>query len=565
MPPLITAGATVAAFIFTVISWYNMLRTSVQRVHDDIEASQTVREDIRHMLSTMAQQENQLERWRDKWLIDKSTPDSILLEFWGPQGFNIIQGQLKRIKADLEKSQKKLRRYIRQEEDRQRARWPLRLFRNANFIFTKKDYVDKLIRDFPRNLATVTDESDAAWGEQVRHRFSHESFQPAPYHVLAAYSLIRIANQSRSDAVALELCCTAVQHNFVAIVDLDIFNTASSSSSAQKDAPRISEVLGAGHLRIELLVREASEPEAQLSRLEVERSTQSPDSTGRVVDAFRRIFDNQQHASFYHNNATTIYSLRMKAVPIERASSRLRHTFRDILAQQQLPALDGSEQRFQPRDRVFDEKSNYRAAFELAQACCLFFRTPWSSGICRCGIRCESFEPSEVHLQRGFHFGIESAHITHNPSLLEDPEGLDHLGLPNRPWCSKDFRWDALNKPLRHLGLLLVEFALETPVIVETSNTIGDAEVTDILIKTQQGFRRFTREEALNLVQRSSHNNPQSEADLLHYMQAIRWCLTHSFPPSPTDDAWDAQLRMFYFQVVQRLRHIYDPAPQGLF
>ena len=59
--PAIPTSATIAAFVMTIISWYGMLRTGVQLVHDDIESRKSIEENIRNMLIDLEHYENSLQ------------------------------------------------------------------------------------------------------------------------------------------------------------------------------------------------------------------------------------------------------------------------------------------------------------------------------------------------------------------------------------------------------------------------------------------------------------------------------------------------------------------------
>jgi hypothetical protein len=87
--PTIPAGATIAAFVMTVISWYGMLRTGVQLVHDDLENRKSVEEDIRNMLVDLEHQETSLDDWKRSWRISKQTPNAVLLQYWGAKRLHI--------------------------------------------------------------------------------------------------------------------------------------------------------------------------------------------------------------------------------------------------------------------------------------------------------------------------------------------------------------------------------------------------------------------------------------------------------------------------------------------
>jgi hypothetical protein len=543
--PILPAGATIAAFVMTVLSWYGMLRTGLQLIHNDIEANKSAAEDIANIFTDLKHQENAFNDWRRSWLISKTTPNEVLLQFWGDQRLWIINDKLRRIEADFARTRKHLRRFAELEEREWKTVGKVRRsLMKQEFILFKKAYVQELVDRWPKNMAVIMDEANAGWRDQ--QRLNREIAHISPYHTLMAYSLVKIARQSQSDAEALGRCCLAIQGDFVIILDLDIFDVA-ASMSGDKEVPRIGDVLRAGHLKLDLLLREANQPDAQLVRVEVERSFEDTTPESRIVDAFRAVLGSHSHKAHFSSDHSTLFGLS-KTRRVGDPCSRLRHTFRDILARHDPPSYNDAEGQFIDHNLILGELSTYRVAFELAQASLLFLRTPWFAEICRCGIRCETLletEPRKWH-----QFGLETTHYAHKKPLWQDPHGSFIEGELEYSWCAKDYHWDTLNKPLRHLGLLLVEFALGTIVIPETKDGVqGAAQVVAVLILVKGDgnmyeWKRLTQTRIQSLVRQSFHDSDG-------FAEAIGYCLTGTFPQSPTDDKWETYLRQFYFRVVK--------------
>lgn len=110
--PTIPAGATIAAFVMTILSWYGMLRTGVQLIHNDIAARKSTDEDIRNIFIDLQHQENGLNGWGRSWVILEYTPNAVLLQYWGAARLEIINEKLKRIKADFAKTRKQLKKFF---------------------------------------------------------------------------------------------------------------------------------------------------------------------------------------------------------------------------------------------------------------------------------------------------------------------------------------------------------------------------------------------------------------------------------------------------------------------
>jgi hypothetical protein len=199
---------------------------------------------------------------------------------------------------------------------------------------------------------------------------------------------------------------------------------------------------------------------------------------------------------------------------------------------------------------VLGELSNSRIAFELAQACLLFLRTTWIAGLCRCGLRCGVLSNSPA--VKWHQFGLEMIGTTHQPPLWRNPHdpGRYVEGTLDYSWCARNYHWCSLNKPIRHLGLLLVEFTLSTIVFPETDGSVdGAAPVANIhvLVKAEPGPWRWeiiSLKTVSKLVKQSFNDNE-------HIAKAVEHCLTGSFPSSPSDAEWETHLRGFYFKVVK--------------
>lgn len=553
--PTIPAGATIAAFAMAVISWYGMLRTGVQLVHDDIESRKSAGEDILNMLVDLQHQETSFKDWKRSWRISKQTPNAVLLQYWGATRLNMINEKLKRIKSDLEKAREKLGRLAEMKNgdsaDMSKAK---RMYNKESFVWLKKKYVQELIDRWPKNMTVIKEESDAGWLEQ-KQILAREFAHVTPYDIQVAHLLVQIAMQNPKDAEALRTCCQVVRDDIAIFLDLDLFD-AFAAVPEDQHVERIEQVLQAGHLKLELLLREANRQRAELTRVVVERVSNRATPESRVVDAFKAILSTLDCTPYFTCNASTLFRLS-KCRRAGDPCSKLQRSFREVLADQDPPTYNALTEEFLNHEPVLGELSNARAAFELAQACLLFLRTDWIQELCRCTVRCGVLP--NVSGAKRHQFGLELVETRHQPPLWRDPyrpEGFME-GFPQYSWCMKNYHWYGLNKPIRHLGLLLVELSLSTIVLPETdSNIDGAAPVAriNIFVKAEPGllkWKPFSLKTVLKLVK-------QSFNDSEHFAGAVEHCLTGSFPSSPSDDEMEKHLRWFYFRIVKPLRDIYD-------
>lgn len=382
--PTMPIGATIAGFIMAIISWYGMLRTGVQLVHDDIESRKSVVNDIWNMLVDLKHQENSFDDWKRTWRISEQTPNAVLLQFWSARRLNIINEKFKRINSDLEKARKKLGPLAEiRNGDWERMSKARRRYHTESFIWFKRKFVQELIESCPKNMAVIKEESDAGWHDQ-QEILSREIAHITPYHVQVAHLLVQIAKQNLNDAEALRTCCQVVKDDITIFLDLDLFN-AFAAVTEDQHIERIEQILQAGHLKVELLLREANRQGAELSRVVVEKVSNEASPESRIVDAFRAILGTSDRTHYFTSNASTLFCLS-KCRRAEVPCSTLQKSFREVLADHDPPTYNAPDEKFLDHELVLGKLSNARAAFELAQSCLLFLRTSWIQGLCRCTV-----------------------------------------------------------------------------------------------------------------------------------------------------------------------------------
>ncbi|KAK5627405.1 hypothetical protein RRF57_003120 [Xylaria bambusicola] len=195
--------------------------------------------------------------------------------------------------------------------------------------------------------------------------------------------------------------------------------------------------------------------------------------------------------------------------------------------------------------------SNYRAAFELAQATLLFLGTSWFGNICRSNVQILSGSGSTCS-----RFGLEMTgeihHLRPCTNIVDQREvGGAHEELRcDRSWCSIDYDWDDMNKAPRRLGLLLIELALGTVIMPSVTGGAPKAREVDkisVLVREENTYEWIvlTRDDALSIAKRRSFHD---EDDFQH---AIEYCLAEKFPQAPSDREREFHFKRFYFRVVK--------------
>ena len=540
-------GLAVPLSAMNIVSWYGMLRVGIQLVHDDFESRKSAEEDVRYMLIDLRHQETSLKDWRRDWQISKQTPEEVFRQYWGDDRLEIIKEMLKRIEADLKRARKKLGKLAEMEGHWHNMGKMRRKYYKTKFIWTKKKFVQELIDRLPKNMNVIKEQSSAGWKQQQQEH-AREVAHTTPYHTQVAHLLVQMAMQNRKDAEDLRECCGRVKDEIAVLLDLDMFDAVAAKTD-YKLVKRIAQVHGVGHLKLELLLREAGRQQGELTRVVVEKAASDAMPESRVIDAFRPMLDTAGCTYHFAPNSSTrlcLSKFRREGDPC----SRLQREFREVLADQDPPSYNAATKKFVDHELVLGGLSRSRVAFEMAQACLLFFRTTWIAGLCRCRLRCGVASTSPA--SKCHQFGLDIVETAHQPPLCRNPHdpGRYGEGEMGDSWCSKNFHWNDLNKPIRHLGLLLIEFSLSTIVLPETKNDVhGAAPVTDVCVrvKGEPGpwkWEKLSLMTVLKLVRKSLN-------DKNHIEEAVRHCLTESFPASPSDAEWERHLRRFYFKVVK--------------
>ena len=532
-------GVTIAGFVMAVLNWYSMVRNGLQIMHDDLEARKRVDEDIKDMYTDVKHQEKNLDRWKRKWYICESTPDEVLLQLWDEEATDTIKNKLTRIQEDLVKARKTLDKVERLGKK----------LRHITFIAFYKKPTQKLIKRYVENMNMIERESEAGWNSQ-RIKLLRQIGDVNHRDIPVSYSLIRIATQIITDAEALRASCQNVQHDIAVLLDLDLFH-----SSALEEFPnieRVTQIHGAGHLKLELLLREAHRHQEELTRVVVERAPDGVSTESRDIDAFRAIMGpGMGDAHRHHFSFNSSRAFRMSKIPgTGHLCSKLHMAFDEALACHNAPTYDVNTQN--SGDLVLGVVSNSRAAFELAQSCLLFLRISWIANICRCRLRFGLLPGSE---QQVYHFGLDMTMTAHNAPRWHNPlsHGQYLQGELNHSWCTSDtFNWSSLNKPIRHLGLLLVEFAIGAAVFPAVDSTSeGAAKVTGIFVlkpantdPQSWSWQSISLRDTLRLVKGSFNDSDR-------IAEAVEHCFTASFPPALSESGWETHLKRFYFKVVK--------------
>ena len=545
-PFVFPAGLSLAAFLLASIGWYGSIRNGVQMVHDDWKAASEYQQDVGNMKIDLIDQESELERWKKKWNISKHTPDTILSMYWGEPEYSIIEHKLCLIKNQTQKAIKELGKIVGLSREEWKSMTEHKKKSKAKFILTKEKYLRKLIDGVPDALKVIKEAADRGWESQQERLFAGIS-NNTPYHAQVASLLVQIAKQTQQDMNAL-LMCTQALRSFSVELDLDLFDAITAISQDAHSAT-VAATAAAGHMKLDLLLREATDPTAEIVRARVERSSLAPEGYARTVEAFRAVMTAPQ-TSVYHFalNATTIFSV-CRCIRKGDPCSPARESLRQKLSYNAPPTYNIARNRLVPCRLLLGDVSTFRVAYELSQACLIFLRTTWLSELCGCGVRCGTRQQASLDTWYEFGLNIESRHqkplwrdLHPRPNASPEIEGEWH-----HSWCTTNSTWNPMTRPLRRLGLLLIEVTLGTIILETMTNDAGS--ITHVFILVRGDRRNYIKQrinigKAMELVERAVHGSSG-------FSDAVRCCLTRVLQPAPVDMEWELLLKTLYFDIVK--------------
>ena len=541
MPDVILpAGASIAAFVMAVLSWYGMLRTGIQLVYNDIQAASSVKRDIEAMMEDLHSQDRTIQDWKTLWFVWDETPESMFEVFWGQPEYQNIKTKLSNMHINCEDAKKKLGSFISVSEKKGSVLHKLRKkYRKWRFIWMEKDYVQKLIKILSEDLSAIQKAAIGGWRRRDPYLRRGELDPRAVYHAGIGHLLVRIASSTRDDANALHSCCRPTQEDFKIELELNLFNhtnpppiDAPSPLSSSEKTPReehstaVAAADKKGHFVWNVLSQNLLPGDTSLTRLRVERAAQTtPDPLPNCPAALTRIMGGNATKCHFIGSGVC-FSIGMAGTPYECAPEP-RQSLRQLLFDN-IP----------PNENLLGTISKFRLTFELAQACLLLLRTTWFPRICSCEIQCGPCAPKSTEFTYGF--GLRIGTFTHETPRSQTMEG---------PWCSAShYKWNFPTKPLRRLGILLVEIVLGTQInslelMDDNSGTIRGINFMD----GEPGDETRSTDELDGVMNRVRNKFGESRK----CTEAIRYCLTEDFDEAPTDDDMRKLLAKIYHRVVE--------------
>lgn len=147
---------------------------------------------------------------------------------------------------------------------------------------------------------------------------------------------------------------------------MDLFNTIAEASKYVQTAT-VATAAFAGHMKLDLLLRESEDPTAEVVRARVERSMKNPESYARTVDAFKAVMTAAQPSVCYFVSETsTVFSLFRNSRKGDPCS-RTRESLRQKILRNRAPSYDRMRNELSPNALILGDLSTFRIAYEISQ------------------------------------------------------------------------------------------------------------------------------------------------------------------------------------------------------
>ncbi|KAL6716039.1 hypothetical protein ACLMJK_007001 [Lecanora helva] len=404
-----------------------------------------------------------------------------------------------------------------------------------------------------KNLNNLNSAANRAWQRDLRVQ-KETVDSSAIYHAGVVHLLVPLAKKIRNEANALHSSCRSAPENMHLDLDLDIFDNSSlilPNGTASKDKfPRsvkrdrcvasIAKAHKDERIAWKILGQTPQTGNLHSVRMQVERTEYPRSDSGVPLLAYSKVIENNAKTQFFSSDLC--YNIHQSEQNPTLQSSEAGKTLRDLFDQ------NGAAEFSDPD--ILGKSSKFRVAFELAQACLLLLRTSLFSGICSCHLRCSrATQESDPFL---YYFGLQMGLVTHGHPTWEHVSP----GVTRSCWGETDRSWNVLTKPLRHLGLLLIEALLGRPIahaqvqrngVIETISFFETVHGPSLSIDQHSE----TVEDVLEKVRKAFNYRDRAR-------DAVKFCLSTILPEAPLDIDMEKRLGDFYFEVVTPLKDHYD-------
>ncbi|OAP58962.1 hypothetical protein AYL99_06259 [Fonsecaea erecta] len=539
---VLAEGAGIFGLVSTCIAFYSMVSNGVTLIHQEIKDSEHYKTDVKTLIDKTGRQERRLQQWKKDWFVYDGIDESFYRSLWGGTEYATIQTQLESLAERCGAARKELATVLESTQPATgRGLWQQvkAKVRKAWFIKTRKRvYLSALLSDNTEALDAIAQASKDGWHRHDDHPPDNVDTNSVKRFAIA-HLLAPVASKTTPYADYLWLSSTSNREALTSELDLDIFGTSHATTRAASESAIASAAAGK-RVQLTILTRQAGWQAADMNRICVRPSESTADSQSEPwIDALRQA-SSKTDTDPYSFRATDELDLHLfrSAQPLNPAGGN-RRSLRDIQSGNQPPRFENNN--------LLGMISKLRVAFELSQACFLFyFNAHWSSRVCSCRVRrgtpadygIEGYDESRCD------FTLLLSEVEHEPSPWATMQWENPNDAPAGCWGEANHGPDIVN-PLRRLAVLLVEVTLGRTVLAAAYDAEGRIGSIDF-VESQD-----------NRLQRNSVLLTAVLDDVLLAMgsdmgfrTAVHFCATTPGPQGFGDAAVETFLRGVYIDAV---------------
>lgn len=521
---MVDAGAAVVGFVMSTISWYGMLRNGAQTIYDDAYTLRNFSREVEQIKGKAESQRDEMLVWQEKWMLFRGAPDLLYQDFWGTERFQRIRTTLEGMNDDFQRVRHQLESLglettiadpnlgcdcdTAADHAQIMGHWSRDRFtcwKRMRWMLLQKKHLNDLLNKLGEKLEQITRDSEMGWTRLRPNNVQNVDFD-AVYHDVLQKLLTPIACGSVAETNALRDSCANIHTLFKTEMELNIFNVG------REDAHRraIGRTTKCGRLHLNILTRQG--PVATQMRV---RKTLESDLEALELKEIQQAF-----SQIVSGNTTPWKISAAAGIDFKVAQGDPNRPARNTRTWE-------AARRFFSEDHLSNQVSSRlaiswksRLAYELSLACFVFYRSQWFSGVCGCELR--------------------SAELLTGPGTARDCEfSLAFVADHDQITCWQD-QWDRDIKPLRRLGLVLVEIVLGKQVSFKWER---DQPISEI---TLAGNREPTKvDEILQLVYDSMGKS-------LEFRNTVEVCLVQLPSGTLRDGYNDTQLLCWFYEIVVR-------------
>ena len=454
---------TIASVLMATIGFFNTVRDGIQKIHDDSKSWKK----IRNRCDTYGKQSKALHEklihWENQYMVWENDGD-LFADLWGRE-WSAITDLLDEVHELLEKVSVDITSLTRPTKGA--AKGLRHTGKKCSYILWKQKPLEANLESLKGLIFQLEDLSRTKFKSQHPNRAGRDVTDAEIHEVGNAYQLVRLANATQSISDALYQPCLDAQQELHMNMELNFFGedvaNAESTDFAATRSKAISVSAKAREIHFTFLASKNPNPLTR-TRLKNDPSIKPNDCYGSIIYAFNQMFERNVGTTAAIGFRTFITGPLFSVREVRKDETEALHPdsyqrFRTLLLDKQ--------QYSAPFQRRHMDLTKIKAAFELIECGLLFLRTQWLSRFCSCGLRRRGATTKDHEYLLGAKF-----------NQIKDQERYC--------WCT--YR-PHLDRPLRYLGLLLVEIALGRPVIDLRPRNNSDE---DFPAPFELGFRSAT-------------------------------------------------------------------------